>query len=94
MSQTGHVVAPEGTSIGDPPQKLGFYGAHPVDKTNVIRELQKIADVLETAAKHFEAEAEMNAALHMSSTVRPAPLAMAVAGARDDAKRLIETMGG
>jgi hypothetical protein len=53
------------------------------------RQLEKIADPLDMAAKHFKAEAEMNAALHMAPNVRPAPLAVAIEGARDDLYRLI-----
>lgn len=49
---------------------------------DTIREFEKTLDVLEQCERHFSAEAEMNAALHMSNTVRPAPLAAAVATAR------------
>lgn len=49
---------------------------------DVIREFEKALDVLEQCERHFSAEAEMNAALHMSNTVRPAPLAAAVAATR------------
>ena len=57
------------------------------------RELEKIAEPLDLAVKHFRAEAEMNAALHMAATVRPAPLAVAIEGARDDLYRLIAELG-
>lgn len=56
---------------------------------DLIRQLEKILDTVETTNKHFQAEAEMNAALHMNPTVRPAPLAVAVATARDDLTQLI-----
>jgi len=55
-----------------------------------IRELEKIQDVLLACDRHFAAEAQMNAALHMSSTVRPAPLAAATAGAVESIRLLIE----
>jgi len=48
------------------------------DLLNMIRELEKVADVLEVASRHFNHEAEMNAALHMATTVRPAPLGQEV----------------
>jgi hypothetical protein len=48
---------------------------------NTKRELQKVLDVLEVVDRHFGHEAEMNAALHMAASVRPAPLSVAVAGA-------------
>jgi len=47
--------------------------------TDAIRELEKALDILRACDRHFSAEAEMNAALHMAATVRPAPLAAAVA---------------
>lgn len=56
---------------------------------NLVRELQKIADVVEQADRHFDAEAQMNAALHMSPIVRPAPLAIAVHNALFDLRCLI-----
>lgn len=49
-----------------------------MEPEDVIREVQKILDVLEVVDRHFTHEAEMNAALHMASVVRPAPLAAAV----------------
>lgn len=59
---------------------------------NILRELRKISDTLVVAAEHFEAEAKMNAALHMSLNVHPAPLAAAVVVARDSIGRLIYEM--
>jgi hypothetical protein len=56
---------------------------------DLVRQLQKIHDAVATATAHFKAEAEMNAALHMNPTVRPAPLAVAIEAARDDLERLI-----
>lgn len=60
-----------------------------MEKNNLIRELQKIEDVLEVASKHFKAESEMNAALHMSATVRITPLGTAVINAKEDLAILI-----
>lgn len=40
-----------------------------MDAENVIREVQKIADVLEVADRHFTHEAEMNAALPLVNAV-------------------------
>ena len=56
---------------------------------DLARQLGKVADVLALADRHFTAEAEMNAALHMAAQVRPAPLAVAITGARQDLDRLI-----
>ena len=56
---------------------------------DLIRQLEKITDTVRMANIHFRAEAAMNAALHMSTTVRPAPLAEAVAIALDDLEQLI-----
>jgi hypothetical protein len=57
---------------------------------NLKRELQKVLDVLDVASQHFEHEAKMNAALHMAPAVRPAPLAVAITGARDTLRQVIE----
>jgi hypothetical protein len=56
---------------------------------DLARDLSKVFDVVEAADQHFRAEAQMNAALHMNPNVRPAPLAVAMAGARDDLDRII-----
>lgn len=56
---------------------------------DMARQLGKVLDAVELAHKHFSAEADMNAALHMSATVRPAPLAVAIESARDDLVLLI-----
>lgn len=58
------------------------------------RQVEKAIDVMRRARDHFDAEAKMNAALHMSDTVRPAPLAAAVAQAVIDLERLLETTDG
>jgi hypothetical protein len=63
-----------------------------MNSTDVAREVEKIADVLAMADKHFRAEGEMNAALHMATSVRPAPLASAVHGAYEDAVQLVTTI--
>jgi hypothetical protein len=61
---------------------------------DLARELEKVHDVLVVVNLHFASEAAMNAALHMSQAVRPAPLAVAVDGAAADLGRLIvELMG-
>lgn len=54
--------------------------------------MSKILDTVEVTVKHFRAEAEMNAALHMASTVRPAPLAAAIETSRDDLITLISEL--
>lgn len=59
---------------------------------DLMREIAKISDVLAAVNRHMRAEAEMNAALHMSNEVRPAPLASAVATAADSAYRLWENL--
>lgn len=56
---------------------------------DLIRQLEKVRDAVEVADAHFQAESRMNAALHMNPTVRPAPLAVAVATALDDLTNLI-----
>jgi len=53
------------------------------------RELQKVFDVLVVVDHHFSHEAEMNAALHMATTIRPAPLAAAVSTAMENLSKLI-----
>lgn len=55
---------------------------------DMARELGKIEFVLARVDQHFQHEAQMNAALHMSEQVRPAPLASAVEGALADVRRL------
>jgi len=54
------------------------------------RQIEKALDVMYMVQKHFDHEAAMNAALHMSDTVRPAPLAAAVTAAVLDLERLVE----
>lgn len=61
-------------------------------RDDAVRELQKISDALNAADRHFTAEAQMNAALHMSDVVRPAPLAAAIGTALLTTERLIETL--
>jgi hypothetical protein len=60
--------------------------------TDLARELTKISDVVSVAVEHFDHEAKMNAALHMASEVRPAPLATALKGAHADLHRLVEEL--
>lgn len=51
------------------------------------RQIDKAVDVLDAVDRMMTAEADMNAAKHMSSRVMPNPLAAAVATVRDDLKR-------
>lgn len=57
---------------------------------DLIRELEKALDVLRVCDRHFSAEAEMNAALHMTENVRPNPLAAAVSTAVAGAELALE----
>lgn len=59
---------------------------------DTIRELEKIADAVDTAVSHFEHEAEMNAALHMAKTTRIAPLGAAMQTAQQSLHGLIAGM--
>lgn len=52
--------------------------------TDALREITKLLDTLTAAERHFNAEAEMNAALHLSEKVMPNPLAAKVSGAVRD----------
>jgi len=61
-----------------------------INTADVVRELRKVADVLEKTHAHFNFKDEMNAALHMSDTVRPTPLASAVHSAWHDLMGLID----
>lgn len=54
------------------------------------RQVEKVLGTVIMATKHFDGEAAMNAALHMSDVVRPAPLAAAMAVAALDLGRLLE----
>lgn len=54
------------------------------------RQIEKALTVLYRVRDHFDHEAAMNAALHMSDVVRPAPLAAALAIAVIDLERLLE----
>ena len=60
---------------------------------NLVRELQKIRDVLEKVDEHLTAKDRMNAALHMSENVRPTPLAGAVAVSLGSIDLLISEIG-
>lgn len=48
--------------------------------TDALREIGKLMEALTAAERHFNAEAEMNAALHLSEKVMPNPLAAKVSG--------------
>jgi len=56
-------------------------------KEDAARELDKAADALEAASRHFNALAKSNAALHLAQDVRPTPLAVLVEGAAYEARR-------
>lgn len=58
--------------------------------TDEQRQVEKALQTLYRVRDHFDHEAAMNAALHMSDTVRPAPLASALAIAVIDLERLLE----
>lgn len=65
-----------------------------IDPEDAARELDKAADVLYECVRYFEHYFEhyaaMNAALHLAPEVRPAPLAVRVAIALDEARRSAE----
>lgn len=65
-----------------------------MDTANIIREIEKIKDALVWADRHFTAEAQMNAALHMAETVRPAPLASTIGIAIMSADQLLKDLKG
>jgi hypothetical protein len=48
--------------------------------------------VIGAADRHFRAQGEADAALHMAQTVRFNPLAVSVAAAKDDIHRIIEEL--
>jgi hypothetical protein len=56
------------------------------------RELEKITDAVDAAVRHFRAQAEADAALHMATVVRPNPLTVAVEAAAHDLHRLINEL--
>jgi len=55
-----------------------------------VRELRKVRATLEWVDRHFDAEAQMNAAKHMNDRVIPNPLAAAAATAFNTIHQLIE----
>lgn len=59
---------------------------------DIIRELDKAIDIVALADEHFANEAKMNAALHMSAEVRPAPLASAITLTHANLKNLRERL--
>ena len=63
-----------------------------MDPNDLLRELAKVQDTLTIVDRHFHHEAQMNAALHMSTTVREAPLAAAVGTALNTLGRLITAL--
>lgn len=60
---------------------------------DLVRELTKVADAIDAADRHFVAQGEADAALHMAPTVRYNPLSSAIATARDDIHRIIAELG-
>lgn len=48
---------------------------------DALREIEKLLEALMAADKHFMAEAEMNAALHLTDKIMPNPLAAKVSTA-------------
>lgn len=56
---------------------------------DLIREIEKINDVLFRAASYFANQSEMNAELHMSDKVRITPLGVAVENAASGASGLL-----
>lgn len=65
----------------------------PRQSADLARELTKVLDAVKWANAHFAYEAWMNAALHMSNEVRPAPLAAAIRNATADLERIIGELG-
>ncbi len=59
---------------------------------DVVREVQKIYDVLTAVCVHLGAKDEMNAALHMSQEVRATPLTSAARTARANAANLMSNL--
>lgn len=64
-----------------------------MENEDVIREVQKIYDVLNAVCVHLGAKDEMNAALHMSAEVRATPLTSAARTARANAVNLMSNLG-
>lgn len=58
-----------------------------INPEDAARELDKAADALEAAGRHFRAVNEGNAALHLAETVRPSPLTVRVDTAAEEARR-------
>ena len=54
------------------------------------RQIEKALQTMYRVRDHFDHEAAMNAALHMSDVVRPSPLAAAVAIAVIDLERVVQ----
>ena len=59
---------------------------------DALREIEKLLEVVTAANRHFVAEGEMNAALHLSETVLPNPLASKVGGAVRDGTVALERL--
>lgn len=53
---------------------------------DALREIEKLMEALVAAERHFNAEAEMNAALHLTEKVMLNPLASKVGGAVRDGR--------
>jgi hypothetical protein len=63
-----------------------------MDNEDITRELNKIYDTLTAVQMHLEYRDRMNAALHMSTEVRFAPLTSAVKNARAVASDLVSRL--
>ena len=59
---------------------------------DALREIDKLLLTLGDANRHFVAEGEMNAALHLSETVLPNPLAAKVGGTLRDGQIAAERL--
>lgn len=64
------------------------------NNNDLIRELEKIHDVLLKVQQQMFMQASANAALHMSDTVRPAPLVVALGIATTNLTNIIVNLQG
>ena len=65
-----------------------------MNRSDLLRELQKLNDVLTAVGVHLDAKDAMNAALHMSTLIRPTPLAASVQSARAELANLMSRLAG
>lgn len=64
-----------------------------MNKTDLLRELEKLSDTYSRVEKMLFYTAQSNAALHMSDTIRPAPLVSALGIANEQLGNLIHVLG-